>query len=605
MSTLKHLVIAVCLLAGPLFHAAAGIAGDKAEGQMIGLCYRDGSKGMVLEEILKTEGVPHVRLRDLSQLGKLGLGGLILGGGFDSSVRELNRFVEKGGVLLSIQPSGRLAEALGLKEVGVRKDGYLAVRGKSAAAISHEGRFQLFGQSKCFQGGESLAWLSPAEKFGGIIRVRHGSGTALVVAFDLATTFMKFQQPESPCGKHIDASNVEYDLGHVPQVDLIRGLLLGLFLESLDVPVLRKWYFPSQCRGLLIVQGDQDGADFEQLKVVLSLIKEVETPYTLFILQGRRPVTKEQFRVLAEGGMDFALHPNFFKADGIKFREEELVAQLRKAEADVGRAITGERPHSGRWDSVRELPMWDERAGLQYNTILGQKWWELGSNKVPKDGYWIGTGLPYHFIDPDNYRRIDVLEIPIFNCDNRDFWKKREYSVRYKPGAHKMFDSGPGLTENEAFERWKLFLNRAIEKYPTAYGYNWHPAYLAAKSLNFRNRYPTDTHFRKCIRHARSRGLGLMSTNGWNDFWRSREKVALADVAWCPESCTAKYRVSSKVKLDSLTLIAPLVFKGKKALISVGGSPKYYVQADLAGCQYAMFTVDAGPEELLVTVKYD
>ena len=56
MSTLKCLLITVCLLAGSLPHAAAGTADDRAAEQMIGLCYRDGSKGMVLEEILKAEG---------------------------------------------------------------------------------------------------------------------------------------------------------------------------------------------------------------------------------------------------------------------------------------------------------------------------------------------------------------------------------------------------------------------------------------------------------------------------------------------------------------------------------------------------------------------
>ena len=605
MSKLNNLTIGICLLGGLLPFGTIGMAGEEATGQMIGLCYQDGSKGIVLEEMLKTEGVPYLRLSDLSRLGELGLKGLVLGDGFDSSSEEVADFVQSGGVLLCLQPAGTLAEALGLNEVETQNGGYLAVKGKSAEAISYEGRLQLFGQAKCFQGGEPLAWLSPEEEFAGIIRVERGLGTALVVAFDLATTFLSILQPEAACGKHIDASNVKYELGHVPQVDLMRRLLVGLFLEPLDVPVLRKWYFPSRHKSMLIVQGDQDGATFEQLKVVLSLIKEVEAPYTLFILQGGRPVTKEQFRVLAEGGMDFALHPNFFKPDGIKFEEEELVAQLKKAEADVGCALTGERPHSGRWDSVRELPIWDERAGLQYNTILGQKWWEWGSNKMPKDGYWVGTGLPYHFIDPGDYRRIDVLEIPIFNCDNRDFWKKREYHVRFKPGEHKKFHSGPGLTEDGALERWKPFLDQAIEKYPTAYGYNWHPVYLAAKALNHQNRDPTDTHFRKCIRHAKSRGVGLMSPKGWNEFWRAREMVAIKSIAWDQESSTARYAVSSPIEVDSLTLILPLVHQEKQVKVAIDGDPTDYTKADLPGGRYAMFSVDIGPEARTIDVQYD
>jgi len=246
MAKKNYLLIVTCLIGGSLLCGTVGMANDEGAGQIVGLCYRDGSKGIVLEEILKTEGVPYIRLRDLSGLGKLGLKGLVLGDGFDSSSEETKSFVENGGVLLCSQPGGDLAEALGLEETGVQDDGYLATRGKSASLISYEGRFQLFGQSKRYRGGENLAWLSPNDEFGGVIRVQRGSGTAFVVAFDLATTFLTIQQPEAECGKHIDASNVEYDLGDVPQLDLIRRLLVGLLLENLDVPVLRMWYFPCQ-----------------------------------------------------------------------------------------------------------------------------------------------------------------------------------------------------------------------------------------------------------------------------------------------------------------------------------------------------------------------
>jgi len=599
----KNLVIAACLLGALLTYGNAGIAGDEAVGQIIGLCYQDGSKGIILEEILKAEGIPYVRLRDPGQIGKFDLKGLVLGEGFDSSSAEVKGFVENGGVLLCSQPSGGLAETLGLEEVGVQNDGYLAARGKGAAIISYQGRFQLFGQSKRYRGGRNLACLTPEEKYGGIIKVQRGSGTAYVVAFDLATTFLTILQPESECGKHIDASHVEYDLGDVPQVDLMRRLLVGLLLEDMDVPILRKWYFPSQYKALLVVLGDQDSADFEQLTVVRNLIKELETPYTLYILQGGRPITTEQFNILAEAGMDFALHPNFFKGGGsIKFDEQELCTQLKRAEADTGCAITGERPHSGRWDSVRELPVWAERAGLQYDSVLGQKWWE---SKLAKDGYWVGTGLPYRFIDPDSYRRMDVLEIPVFSGDNREFWGPKEYHVRYKPGAHKTFLAGRGLTEDEAFESWKPFLDQAIVKYPTAYGYNWHPVYLAAKELNLEERYyRTDSHFRKCISHAKSRGVGLMGTNTLNNFWRARDKVLFKDIVWSPETATVHYTVSSSVNVDSLTLVAPLMFNGRKAHVCVGGRPQDYTEANVLGGQYSMFAVDVGPEELLVTVKY-
>jgi hypothetical protein len=600
---------------------AMGMARTGTAGQIIGLCCRDESGGTVLEDVLQTEGISYVRLRDLGRLEQSDLKGLVLGEGFDSSAEEIEKFLGRGGVLLSLRPSGRLAKALGLKEVGVQKHGYLTVDGTGAVGTSCEGRFQLFGRSTLYEGGERLARLRSAlgtsppsrpaalaqretegQEFGGIIRVNRGSAAALVVAFDLATTLLTILQPESPCGKHIDASNVEYDLGDVPQVDLIRRLLVGLFLERLDVPVLRKWYFPAQRQAMLVIVGDQDGADFEQVKVVLDLVQELQAPYTLYVTPANQPITREQFGMLRAGGMELALHPNFFKRSGIKFDEEELRAQLKKATDDIGCAISGERPHSGRWDSVRELPLWAERAGLQYDSILGPKWWE---SKPAKNGYWVGTGLPYHFFAPQDYRRLDVLEIPILGCDNECFWKPRPYTVRYKPNAHKTVLGGRGLPEDEAFQVWKRFFDQALDRYPAAIGYCWHPVYLAARKLALDDRYyRTDAHFRKCVGYAKSRGAGLTGTNAWNEFWRAREQVSLEHVAWNPTSGTIQYRVSGHGKLDCLTLVAPLHFHGRKASVSVDGRPQDYAEADLCGRQQAMLTVAVGREVRLITVKY-
>ncbi|NUQ64415.1 MAG: hypothetical protein HUU20_18265 [Pirellulales bacterium] len=604
MPRAMHLAIAVCLLiGGPFCSGTVSIANAEAARPIIGLCYRDGTSGIVLEEVLKAEGVPYVRLNDLGRLEEFDLKGLVLAEGFDSSAGKITRFLEKGGTLLALRPAGGLAEALGLEEVGVQKDGYLAVEGNQATRISYQGRLQLFGSSKLYRGGENLARLDPSDQFGGILRVNRGSATGLVVAFDLPTTLLTILQPEAACGKHIEASNVEYDLGHVPQVDVLRRLVVGL-LQPLDRPVLRKWYFPAQSRAMLVPVGDQDGATFEMLQVVADLIEELETPYTLYILQGGRPVTKEQFDTLAKSGMEFGLHPNFFKREGIKFDEEELSAQLKRAEADTGRQILGQRPHSGRWDTIHELPLWCEKLGIQYDSVLGDRWWE---SKPMRHGYWVGTGMPYHFIDPSGYRRMNVLEIPVFSGDNTDFWKPHQYTVAYKPGARKTFVSGLGLSEDEAFQLWKAFFDEALEKYPAAYGYCWHPVYLAAKELKMTGDriYPTDTHFRKCVRYAKSRGAGLIGANAWNDFWRAREKVSLEPVAWEPASATIQYRVSGEVKVDRLTLAAPVTFRGKKARIRVNDAPREYVEAGLPGGPQALFSVDVGREELLVTLKYD
>ncbi|MBN1854858.1 MAG: hypothetical protein JW829_19145 [Pirellulales bacterium] len=296
------------------------VAGDWPADQIIGLCYRDGSKDLVLEEIFRDEGIPYARIHDLRKLSKSGLKGLILGEGFNNSADEIESYVEKGGVVLSLKPAGRLAESLGLKNVGVQQDGCLTVGGAAASLISYQGRLQLFGEANQIEGGENLAALGSDEKFAGLARVKRGDGTALAVAFDLPTTMLTILQPKSEeVGAASDATNVQYDLGEVPQVDLLRRLIVGAFLESLDVPIARKWYFPSRYMAMLIPSGDQDWATFEQMKKVVS---------------------------------------------------------------DVGGAVAGVRPHCCRWETCAHLPAWSEKIGLQYESILGLKLWDTKPVKV-------------------------------------------------------------------------------------------------------------------------------------------------------------------------------------------------------------------------------
>ena len=581
---------------------------SEADDQVIGLCYRDGTSGVVLEELFKAEGVPFVRLHDLDRLETLNLKGLVLGEGFDDSAKQAKGFVEKGGVLLSLKPGGPLAGALGLKSVGTQKDGYLCAAGKGSLHIGYNGRLQLFGQATLYEGGECLVPLDPRSRHGGIIRVDVGSGTALAVAFDLPATLMAIMQPESECGKSVDVSRVEYDLGDAPQVDLMRRLLVGVLFEQIDVPLMRKWYFPSRYKTMVAITGDQDGASFEMMKVVRDIIKEIDAPYTLFVLQNpNKPITTEQFKLLADGSkMDFALHEDFV-SPGKTFDEKTFNEELGSAEAAVGHKLTGSRPHCIRWQSPRELPTWAERAGVQYGSSLGIRCWQ---SKPPKDGYWLGTGLPYRYIHPDDYRRMDVLEIPIFDTDNIPFWKPMHSAVNYKQGTSKTFVFGLGLTEDEAFKIWKRFIDQAIDKYPTAWCCCWHPVYLAKKQLEHKLKrlakyYSTDTHFRKCITYAKQRGVGLTGTNALNDFWRAREKVAMKHIKWDSESATAEYRVSGEVKVDALTLVTPLEYRGKKASISVNGRPRNFTEARCLERQQAMFTIDVRPEEeMTVRVQY-
>jgi hypothetical protein len=126
---------------------------------------------------------------------------------------------------------------------------------------------------------------------------------------------------------------------------------------------------------------------------------------------------------------------------------------------------------------------------------------------------------------------------------------------------------------------------------------------LAARRLR-KPVYYTDTFFRMLVNYAKGKNVGLMSTDSWNNFWRARERVTFREVEWMPERTEVTYRVSSDVKVDSLTFITPLRLGGMRAKVFVNDDPKNYVEATLLGGEYAMFTVDIAVGELLIRVEY-
>ena len=582
---------------------------------MIGLWYRDGTKDVVLEEALKTEGVPYRRLREPSAPSDLL--GLVAGEGCEAWSSELLSFVSRGGSLLVVKPVSELAEGLGLKLVGRQLGGYLAVEGGEASeACSYNGELQLFGEAYLYEGGETLARLRPEERYGGVIRVRLGLGCAIVAAFDVAETVLTIQQPSSECGKAIDASVVERRLSRVPQLDVMRRLLINLFLKEVRAPVPRKWYFPRCSRALLVLSGDQDGAPFEQLAEVLRLIQELQVPYTLFATPSpHQPVTREQFERLMRGGMDLALHPNFFRGGGSRvlrggeivivkaesaFAEEELVRQLRDVEERTGAKLAGCRCHGLRWETALDLPLWLERAGLQYDSTLGARLYEdVGF----RPGYYVGTGLPYRFVDTRTYRVVDVLELPMITGDQVPLVRPRLYVVALKPGAVKKFRMG-GLTEEETFELLKEMLDDSVSKYHTALCLNFHPIYLASRRLNIPGVHHSDRLFRMIVTYAKSLGVGVMSANQWNEFWRNREAVTIEDLSWRPELGRLSFTVRCAAGGAEVTLLIPKLRSKPGPLVLVGGARTEGREMKVLGWEYVAINVYVGRKPIMVEALY-
>lgn len=571
----------------------------KVSGKVVSCFYREGTKDIVLEEILKTEGVPYLRLDSLDIL--TGIKALVLGEMLltASQISFLKDFVKRGGILVTVKPDGRLSRIFGLKDTHqTQKNGYIILRGKTPyERVSYKGRLQVFGLAKLYTGGEIIVDLSPSHGYGGIIKSQLGEGVVFSVAYDVSTTFLTIQQPDSEVGRAYDTSRVETGLSHIPQLDLMRRLLINLVLDSIDIPLPRKWYFPGGHRALVLLGGDQDGADYRIMNVAKSIVVECMVPYTLFTTPSFQPLSRAELREMADGGMEIAVHPDFVETNRF-FTEEEFKTQLEEAEEDAGVRIVGARNHCVRWGSVVDMPVWMEKYGIQYDSDLGLRLpLDKPEAEPVRPGYFVGSGLPYFFIHPTSFRRINVLEEPLLASDDL-FWMKRNrcLTVNDVPGVVKTFIAGMELSQEEVFQLVKKFMDDSLEKYHTVQCYCFHPVYLANGV--------SDICFKKIVEYARKKSILLLNHGEWNNYWRSREEVEYEGQIWDSETRTLELVIRGKRKVKDMSFMVPLNIERKKAKVFINDTLTSYREENINEKQYALFTIDVGPEAVYITVSY-
>lgn len=565
---------------------------------VLALYYKDGTKDIIIEEAIKAEGLPYTRLEALDNLEER-VKALILGeiSPSSSQLGNLKTFVESGGVLIAIRPDNRLSKIFGIEDTGqVQKDGYIILKGENSYEdISYKGKLQIFGFSKLYVGGENIVHLSPSERFGGIIKNQVGKGIIFVVAYDFSTTFLTIQQQNSQVGRAYDASMVEVELSDVPQLDLMRRLFVNLILEGLDVPLPKKWYFPGGYKALILLGGDQDGANYNVMNAVINLLKGCAAPYTLFITPRDQPLSHDEIREISQTGIEIAVHPNFV---GYPFTEEEFKAQLKKAEEDSGIRIIGSRNHCLRWEKITDMPVWLEKHGLQYDSTLGCNLpIDKPGENPPKLGYFVGGGLPFFFIHPENFRRIDVLEEPLLVSDDM-LWlsSDRTLTVNDIPNVIKTFKAGMGLSQEKAFQLIKRFIDDSLEKYYTVQSYDFHPFYLWKRM--------SDRCFRKIVKYSKNKGVLIMNHREWNNYWRSREEVRYVNLTWNPLTKTLEFIIQGKKKVKDMTFLAPLLYKGTKAKVYINDVPVAFKKERICQRLYAFFTTDIGPEKIRIKISY-
>jgi hypothetical protein len=596
-------------------------------GREVRVClhYIDGTRDIILRELLETEGLPYDLLQDLADLGRPSA--LLLGriDPTEATIRLLRQYVQDGGLLLALRPLSRLAAAFGIADTGLTQEGGYVIP-RPDGTLGESGRLQLFGESTLYKGGERLAALSPRDEYAAIIRAHFGSGIVLIVAFDLPSTFLCIQQPGSRIGRAYDTTVIEPELADVPQLDRMRRIIVNLILDNAGPPLPRKWYFPGKHRALLLLGGDQDGSDQRRVGVVADLTGELGVPYTLFLTPTDQPISPGRIREFAAEGMDMALHADF--TGDHPFSRGEYEVQLKAAEDGLGSPLRGSRNHALRWDGVLQIPMWMESCGVQFDSDLGLM---ISEDHPQTAGYFAGGGLPFYFIHPREFRRIDVLEHPLTAGDDVLFWRAVEIPVRlarpgwlpdrldissFKPVSEgppgseeaeggsanvKVFLAGLGLSEAEAFDVAKNLLDESLDRYFTVQCYCLHPAYLASRATG-ESLHHSDSFLRMLVRYARRRGALIMSHTEWNHCWRRRERVGYSNMAWDHDAGRLEFTVQGETECTEMTHLVP--FRSGVASVKVDGIEVPGEPITVEGSKGLIFAADAGTGPRRIEVTY-
>lgn len=160
------------------------------------------------------------------------------------------------------------------------------------------------------------------------------------------------------------------------------------------------------------------------------------------------PNTAQLLRLLREGGWEIGLHGSFDSFTDLKKLREEK----EKLEKVLGAQVTGIRQHNL---NLKIPDTWSlhETLGLSYDTTLGF------NDRV---GFRWGTSFPFNPFLPEQFRSINILEIPLIIEDLPFFEESDPFSlfinivdeIRYVNGLLTVLWHPP-VFNNQEFPGWK------------------------------------------------------------------------------------------------------------------------------------------------------
>ena len=485
-----------------------------------------------LAEILTVEGLTGVTHADVEEIDdrRLADASLVvlprvaLTGG---ETARLADYVAQGGRLLAVMPDPYLGQRFGLTPayrataVGA---GYLwidttrpATAGLCAEAVQIVTPAVVWRPAATV---ETLAHVRDATDPGlvapGIVRVAHGRGEAIFVAYDLPHAVSRLRQGD-PAYADLSLSGLDHFIRphelfvhqlparqqRLPQADVHTALLARL-IETL-APRPRVWYYPEATeRSALVMTSDDDWSTIDQFDRLLDGLQQREATCSFYIVKDTR-VSPALMTDWETHGHAFSVHPavagDYGAAPPVDAAQPSFAAAMvrenvERHRREFGRPVRTIRNHAIRWlDYVGMARVYaDVGARMECNYV---------SVNPLYVGHLCGTGRAMRLVDTDG---------TIVDCFQQPTHWTEEALVHpgHGGGAHWQFERAIGETNR--------IIESAARTFYTPVCLNSHPVSFATYSSPL---------IEANWDAARAEGMRIVSADRWLEWTEAREQVSI------------------------------------------------------------------------------
>jgi len=512
---------------------------------------RDRLRGEIVEDMLTRQGLAFRRVDEPAD-GEV----VVISDGLleKEDVEDLRAFVRDGGRVLFLAPEPHAVSWIGdelpytfsFPYVRIASEDYpfLYLQVPSTLKLVRQKKGEAWAH---FALGFSTTAENRTSKYPALVWGEEGKGRWGMFLYDLPSALLVFHQGYEffasdgdfpmPLGdgrarsKYLFTEVYDSELLHQPQPSFHEHLVVRMLRKLTEglSPLPRVWYYPYPHTTCVLLSGDSDDLEKENLIRAWKKLADWGVPYTQFIMPGDlEPFSPGEISEWRGQGIDFGLH----YYHGPNPSEEEMTSGLREDRrvfSSKGLELLSARGHSLIWvgwdGQVRAL----QRNGIRLDASINFAW-------DPKAR--TGEGLPFRLFVREGAS--EVYEIPATGpSDDAICHDKSGY---------------PPMKVEEALSKTLGDLEKCRRHTYQPLNLLFHPHYFVGRS-----RPDTSPWVEGMIVRCRELGIPIYNFLQWTEFWWRREKVvAKAEV----EEDIVRLRISGPA--DGMAVALPAQCAGKE-----------------------------------------